>query len=391
MDYKILKSEFQKTFNTVATNLFFAPGRINLIGEHTDYNGGYVLPCAITFGTYAICRKRDDRLIQVYSINFETEGIKKFDLDNLSYNSDHGWANYPKGIIAYIKDMGYTVNTGLDILFYGTIPNGAGLSSSASIEILTGFLIKNMFCLKIDMLELVEISKKVENHFIGVNCGIMDQFAIGMGKKDHAILLNCKTLEYKYAPVKLNNCNIIIMNTNKRRGLIDSKYNERNNQCIQALSELQKELDIETLSDLNHSTFIEYSYLIKDDVRRKRVKHIVSENHRTIKTLSFLEKGDLNSVGKLINESHISLRDDYHVTGIELDTLVQQAWKEEGVIGARMVGAGFGGCAIAIVKNDNINTFIKNVGREYNSIIGYEAEFYVANIGDGPKEIIMEE
>lgn len=390
MDYKNLKDEFKQVFKSEATNLFFAPGRINLIGEHTDYNGGYVLPCAITFGTYALCKKREDKLIRVYSINFKQLGIIEIDLNKLHYNQEDNWANYPKGMLTYIIESGHMLDTGLDILFYGNIPSGAGLSSSASIEILTGFLIKNMYSLNLTNFDIVKIGKRVENEFFGLNSGIMDQFAIGMGKKGHAILLNCKTLEYKYAPIKLDNCSIVIMNTNKRRELVDSKYNERSSECKQALLELQTGLNIETLSDLTEDTFNEYKHLIKSEIRQKRVKHVVSENKRTLSTLKFLEEGELQSAGKLINGSHISLRDDYNVTGIELDTLVEEAWKQKGVIGARMVGAGFGGCAIAIVQNDTIDSFIENIGNLYKSKIGYDADFYIANIGDGPTEIMME-
>jgi galactokinase len=344
----------------------------------------------ITFGTYAICRKREDKVIRVYSMNFESQGIIEFSLDDLKYSKEHNWANYPKGMILYTKEKGYTIENGVDILFYGNIPNGAGLSSSASVELVTGVLLEKLYSLEIEKIELVKIGKQVENEFIGVNSGIMDQFAIGMGKKDLGILLNCQTLKYEYAPVKLDKHCIIIMNTNKRRELADSKYNERNSECQKALAELKTELTIEALADLTEEQFQQNKHLIKSEVRQRRAKHAVYENQRTLKAFKFLKQGDINKFGLLVNDSHISLRDDYEVTGIELDTLVAKAWNEKGVIGARMTGAGFGGCAIAIVENIYSDSFIENIGKEYKEEIGYEAEFYVANVGDGAKEIKLE-
>lgn len=384
-----IKSEFEKVFSKNAERYFFAPGRINLIGEHTDYNGGHVFPCAITLGTYAAVSFNDGNKCSLYSMNFEDLGVITVDLDDLTYKKEDNWTNYIKGMIRELKSQGYIIDAGMDILFYGEIPNGAGLSSSASIELVTGVLLKEMFNLDIEMIDLIKAGKAVENNYIGVNSGIMDQFAIGMGKKDCAILLDCNTLKFSYAPVKLDNYNIIIMNTNKRRELADSKYNERRAECENALEILKKELNINSLGELDAETFEKYKHLIKDEVILKRAKHAVYENIRTVKALEELNKGNLETFGKLINESHISLKNDYEVTGRELDTLAETAWKQEGILGARMTGAGFGGCAIAIVKKASTDKFIKNVSETYSKEIGYNADFYIANIGDGAKEIIL--
>ncbi|MBP3041359.1 galactokinase [Bacillaceae bacterium Marseille-Q3522] len=387
-----LLEKFSQIFHTSAERIFFAPGRINLIGEHTDYNGGHVFPCAITYGTYAAAAKRNDNLISVYSLNFPEKGVIRFSLEEKNYHKGDDWANYPKGMIRFIKEAGYTVATGMDILFYGNIPNGAGLSSSASIELVTGVAVEGLFDLSINRLDLVKIGKKVENEFIGVNSGIMDQFAVGMGKADHGILLDCLTLAYQYAPIELSHHKIIIMNTNKRRELADSKYNERRRECEEGLKALQKVINISTLGDVTEAQWQKSHDAISSNIIRKRVKHAVYENQRTLKALASLQKGDLKTFGLLMNQSHISLRDDYEVTGIELDTIVEAAWKQKGVIGARMTGAGFGGCAIAIVETEAMDAFMENVGKTYKEKIGYDAAFYVAGIGDGAKEIaVMEE
>ena len=386
-----LTSEFQTIFETSVTpRTFFAPGRINLIGEHTDYNGGHVFPAAISYGTYALARKRDDQTLRFYSMNFPEIGIIECHLSDLAFNDADNWANYPKGMLLYIKEAGYEIQQGADILFYGNIPNGAGLSSSASIELATGVLLNGLFDLKLERIPMIQLGQKVENEYIGVNSGIMDQFAIGMGKKDHALLLNCQTLEYKYAPIVLDNHVIIIMNTNKQRTLAGSKYNERRSQCEQALSDLQQKLSITSLGELSPTEFEENKHLISDEINQKRAKHAVYENARTLEALEKLQQGDLNGFGKLMNESHLSLRDDYEVTGLELDTLVQAAWEHEGVIGARMTGAGFGGCAIAVVEKDQVDSFKKNINAIYREKVGYEATFYTAAIGDGAKEISEE-
>lgn len=387
MNLDNLVNDFKKVFGTKeGIRTFFAPGRVNLIGEHTDYNGGHVFPCALDLGTYAIACKRDDSKIRLYSRNFEDLGIIEADVSHLVYDKKHDWANYPKGVVKMFKDAGYKIQTGFEVLFFGNIPNGAGLSSSASIELATSILLKGLFNLDIDMIEMVKLSQKSENEFIGVNCGIMDQFAIGMGKKDHAILLDANTLKYEYAPVKLDGISIVIANTNKRRGLADSKYNERRSECENALKKLQEKLNISSLGDLSEERFEANKYLIKNEIERRRAKHAVYENQRTIKATKALNDGNIELFGKLMNESHISLRDDYEVTCSELDILVESSWKN-GAIGARMTGAGFGGCTVNLVPDNKLTEFIEKVGKEYEEKIGYEADFYVVSIGDGAREI----
>lgn len=385
-----LLKRFKEILGSQAHRVFFAPGRINLIGEHTDYNGGHVFPCAITFGTYAVGRRREDRLVRLYSLNFEHTGVMEFDLDSLDYAPGHDWANYPKGMIRYMKEAGHSIDTGMDVLYYGNIPNGAGLSSSASIELATGVMLEGLFDLSIDRIDLVKTGQKVENDFIGVNSGIMDQFAIGMGKKGAGILLDTNTLRYEYAPMDLEQHSIIIMNSNKRRELAGSKYNERRTECESALKSLQSVTDIDTLGELTEEEFELHKHAIPDPVQQKRARHAVYENRRTLKALQFLQNDQLKEFGELMNQSHISLRDDYEVTGKELDALVEAAWEQTGVVGARMTGAGFGGCAIAIVERDHVEDFIDRVSRTYEEAVGYEAAFYVADIGNGAKELDKE-
>jgi len=382
-----LYNKFKNLFGYEAESKFFAPGRVNLIGEHTDYNGGHVFPCAIHKGTYALVKKRDDKKFRMYSENFENLGIIEFLLDNLVNEKKHKWVNYPKGVVKMFIEAGYKIDSGFDVLFYGNIPNGSGLSSSASIEIVTSIILKDLYNLDIDMVEMVKLSQKAENQFIGVNSGIMDQFAVGMGKKDNAILLDCNTLKYSYAPVILKDEVLVIGNTNKKRGLADSKYNERRAECEEALKDLQKELDIQSLGELSVEEFNKSEKLIKNEINRKRAKHAIYENQRTIKAQKELMEGNLEEFGRLMNESHVSLRDDYEVTGIELDTMVEIAWNQEGVIGSRMTGAGFGGCTISIVKKNAVDKFIANVGKEYKERVGLNADFYVVNISDGAKKL----
>ena len=382
-----LYNKFKNLFGYEAESKFFAPGRVNLIGEHTDYNGGHVFPCAIHKGTYALVKKRDDKKFRMYSENFENLGIIEFLLDNLVNEKKHKWVNYPKGVVKMFIEAGYKIDSGFDVLFYGNIPNGSGLSSSASIEIVTSIILKDLYHLDIDMVKMVKLSQKAENQFIGVNSGIMDQFAVGMGKKDNAILLDCNTLKYSYAPVILKDEVLVIGNTNKKRGLADSKYNERRAECEEALKDLQKELDIQSLGELSIEEFNKSEKLIKNEINRKRAKHAVCENQRTIKAQKELMEGNLEEFGRLMNESHVSLRDDYEVTGIELDTMVEIAWNQEGVIGSRMTGAGFGGCTISIVKKNAVDKFIANVGKEYKERVGLNADFYVVNISDGAKKL----
>ncbi|SFB01859.1 galactokinase [Lentibacillus halodurans] len=383
-----LTKEFQKLFNrSEEPHVFFAPGRINLIGEHTDYNGGHVFPTSISFGTYALGKKRTDPHFRFYSMNFPEVGVIECDLSDLRFNQVHDWANYPKGMIHQLIETGHSIESGADILYYGNIPNGAGLSSSASIEMATGVLLEHLFELNIDRIEMIRLGQKVENDYIGVNSGIMDQFAIGMGKRNHAILLNCQTLNYDYAPIELGNHAIMIMNTNKQRTLAASKYNERRQQCEQALADLKTECSINSLGDLTNEQLEQHKHLISNHINRKRAKHAVTENKRTLTALSKLQSGDLKEFGQLMNASHQSLQHDYEVTGAELDTVVEAAWKQEGVIGSRMTGAGFGGCAIAIVQKNKIDDFKDNVGHIYKHRFGYAATFYTAALGDGAKEI----
>ena len=384
---KHLEQKFQEVFGIPAEKQFFAPGRVNLIGEHTDYNGGNVFPCAIDKGTYGLVKKRDDRKFRMYSENFADLGIMEFTLDELTNDKKHDWANYPKGVIKMFLKAGQKIDSGFDILFSGNIPNGAGLSSSASIEMLTAIVLKDLFHLSIDPVEMAQLGKKTENLFIGVNSGIMDQFAVAMGKKDHAILLDCNTLKYAYVPVVLKDEVIVIANTNKRRGLADSKYNERRAECDEALAELQTKLPIKALGELSIEQFEANKDLIKSPVRQKRAKHAVYENQRTLKAQKELSAGNLAEFGKLMNQSHISLRDDYEVTGVELDTLAALAWEQPGVVGSRMTGAGFGGCTVSIVKKDKVDDFIKNVGEAYKNKIGYAADFYIASVSDGAKKL----
>ncbi|GGJ51710.1 galactokinase [Virgibacillus salexigens] len=386
-----LQTMFQNIFHTTKKpRLFFAPGRINLIGEHTDYNGGNVFPAAITFGTYAACSKREDKRIRFYSSNFSETGIIECELSNLNYQASHNWANYPKGMIQFLINEGHLIDQGMDILFYGDIPNSAGLSSSASIEMVTGVLLEGIFSLNSNRIEMIKLGQRVENEYIGVSSGIMDQFAIGMGKKNHAILLDCQSLNFYYAPLELKDHVILIINTNKQRTLAGSKYNERRTECEQALFDLRKQLPIASLGELTPDEFETNAKWINNPIHQKRAKHAVYENARTKEALEKLRVSDLDRFGELMNESHLSLKYDYEVTGIELDTIVEAAWDQPGVLGARMTGAGFGGCAIAVVERKYTEAFRKNVNTIYEEKIGYPATFYSAEIGDGAKEIIEE-
>ena len=384
-----MKQELLKKFEEVfgdskGAGVYFAPGRVNLIGEHTDYNGGHVFPCALTIGTYAVARLRDDDKLCLFSMNFEEDGVGESRLADIETKKDGDWRNYPKGIVWAFGKKGYKVDKGLDILYFGNIPNGSGMSSSASIEVLTGFILKELFGFDVTNQDLALIGQFSENQYNGVNCGIMDQFAIAMGKKDCAIFLDTADLSYEYAPIVLKGAKIVILNTNKKRGLGDSKYNERRSECEAALAALQTKLSIKSLGELTEEEFEANKELIGDPVKIKRAKHAVYENQRTIKAVKALKDNDLELFGKLMIASHDSLRDDYEVTGIELDTLVAEALKQQGVIGARMTGAGFGGCAVSIVKEEAVPAFIENVGKAYKEKIGYAADFYVVEIGDGP-------
>ncbi len=388
LDKNSLLKEFKEQFKKTAEKVFFSPGRINLIGEHTDYNGGNVFPCAISIGSFGVYGPRDDQTIRMYSANIPDQGVVSFQLNDLEYHKEDGWTNYLRGVLASLVSRDYKINHGFDLFIHGNLPDGAGLSSSASIELLMGTILKNVFSLDVSQLDLVKIGQEVENKYIGVNSGIMDQFAVGMGRAEQAILLDTNTMKYEYAPVKLGDNVIVIMSTNKRRELQDSKYNERRSQCEEALKRLQTKLAIKSLGDLSIEAFDQASYLINDDILIRRARHAVFENQRTLRAFDALKNNDLTTFGQLVDASHVSLHFDYEVTGKELDTLVEAAWKQPGVLGARMIGAGFGGCAIAIVGKDYVDDFKTKVGKSYQEKIGYPADFYIAKISDGPKEIV---
>ena len=386
MNLELMQNAFQTVFNHTHEAAFFAPGRINLIGEHIDYNGGLVFPAAITLGTYALVSQREDNKVCAYSMNFEDLGIIEFDLNELEYDKAHNWVNYIKGVAKFLKEDFDGINHGFNLVVFGNIPNGSGLSSSASLEMLITAIFRDTFNLDLDAVNAALLGKKVENLYIGVNSGIMDQFAISLGKKDNAILLNCDTLEYAYSTLSLPNHSIVIMNTNKRRELADSKYNERRSECESALAKLQTILSVNNLCEVTVEE-LEANKTLLTEVEYIRARHVVTENIRVKNATTCFAANDLEGFGKLLNGSHTSLRDDYEVTGIELDTLAETAWLQEGVLGARMTGAGFGGCALAIVENDKVDTFIKNVGQTYLEKIGYEASFYMAHIGNGPTRL----
>ena len=367
---------------------YFSPGRVNLIGEHTDYNGGHVFPCALTLGTYGAARKREDNKIHLYSMNLDSFGVVEASLDDLTNKKEYNWANYPLGVVWAFKEKGHTITSGFDMVIWGNIPNGSGLSSSASLEVLTGVILTDLFEIKdLSMTDLALIGQYSENNFNGCNCGIMDQFAVAMGKKDHAIFLDTRDLSYEYAPCVLDGAKIVITNSKVKHSLVDSAYNDRRNECAAALKALQSELDIQALGDLTPEEFEAHKSLIKDEIQLQRAKHAVYENQRTIDAVTALKAGDIESFGKLMNQSHISLRDDYGVSCEEIDILVDLAWKIPGVLGSRITGGGFGGCTVSIVKDESIDTFIETIGKTYLEKVGHEAEFYTVDIGDGASRL----
>ncbi len=385
MQLSKLTSLFHEKFGPMGEiRSYFSPGRVNLIGEHTDYNGGRVFPCALSLGTYACARKRPDRKLRFASGNFPT--IHELSLDNLHFEKDHDWANYPKGVFHFLEQAGKKLG-GMDLYFYGDLPNGAGLSSSASIELVAGVIADDLFELKMPRVDLVKIGQKAENDFVGVNCGIMDQFAIGMGKKDHAIFLDCANLDFELVPIKLGKVRILIANTNKRRGLADSKYNERRKECEDAVKALSQKIKISFLGEIDSATLLSHKSLLPSETVFRRARHAVSENERTQQAVAVLKKGDLAAFGKLMNASHISLRDDYEVTGKELDSLAAAAWDAPGVLGSRMTGAGFGGCTVSLVNEEAIPDFIQKVGERYQKETGLKADFYTASPGEGAGRI----
>lgn len=385
---QFMLDKFKEVFGSCeGVKVYFAPGRVNLIGEHTDYNGGHVFPVALTIGTYAAVRLRDDHKTNMFSANFDKLGVFRGSIDLLKPCKEDGWTNYPKGVIWAFKQKGMHIDRGFDVVYWGNIPNGSGLSSSASIEVLTGFWLKDLFGFAVDNKELAVIGQFSENNYNGVNCGIMDQFAIAMGRQNSAIFLDTNTMLYEYVPIKLDGISLVVVSSNKKRGLGDSKYNERRSECEEALRRIQKHIDIPALGSLDEETFDKCVGYIGDEILTRRAKHAVYENSRTVKAVNALNANDIELFGQLMIMSHNSLRDDYEVTGRELDTLVSEALKVEGVVGARMTGAGFGGCTVNLVRNEAVDDFIKKVGEAYLNAIGYKADFYVVSIGDGPCEL----
>ena len=359
-----LYDKFAELFGaTDDAHFYFAPGRVNLIGEHTDYNGGHVFPCALTLGTYGVARKREDRLMHFYSCNLDEIGVVETSLDDLTNKDCYDWANYPLGVVWTFSEKGYKLDTGFDMVIWGNIPNGAGLSSSASLEVLTGVILTDLYGITdLSPIDLALFGQYSENNFNGCNCGIMDQFTVAVGKKDNAIFLDTNTLQYEYAPILLEDSKIIITNSKVKHSLVTSEYNVRRQECADALSDLQKELSISSLGELTPEEFEEAKHLIRDEVRVKRAKHAVYENQRTIAAVKALKEGDITKFGELMNQSHVSLRDDYEVSCKEIDLLVDLSWNTPGVIGSRITGGGFGGCTVSIVKNEAVDNFIKNVG-----------------------------
>ena len=387
MNKEELLTEYEKTFNENGQDVVFSPGRINVIGEHTDYNGGHVFPAAISLGVYGVYGPRDDTKVRLYSGDVDGD-VVEFDINDTTVEKDDRfWANYFKGMITYLREKYDNINHGFNLYIKANLPSGSGLSSSAAIEMLMGIILKDEFNLDVDRIALAKMGQRTENEFVGLNSGIMDQFACIMGKKDSAIFLDCNTLEYEYKPLALGDYEIIIMATNKPHTLADSAYNDRVRECHDALEKLQQKLDVKSLGELDNDTLDEYSYLINDETELKRARHAVSENQRTLRATKAMQDGDLEKLGRLIDASHVSLHYDYEVTGDELDTLAEASWKQPGVLGARMIGGGFGGSAIAIVKKSEAENFKQNVGKIYRDKIGYDASFYDAEIVDGTKKI----
>lgn len=387
MKEKVLQKFKELYGSDEGVNVYFAPGRVNMIGEHTDYNGGHVFPCALTIGTYMAAKKRDDRKLRFYSINFDGIGVLESSIDDIKPEEAAGWTNYPKGVMWAFDGRGFKMDCGLDIVLYGNIPAGSGLSSSASLEVVTGYMLKDLYGFDVTNTDIALIGQYSENNFNGMNCGIMDQFASAMGKKDNAIFLNTADLSYEYAPLVLEGAKVLITNSNVKHKLVDSKYNERRSECETALKELQTVVDINSLGDLSEEQFEAHKAAIKDEIRQKRAKHAVYENQRTIRAVEALKNKDVELFGKLMNASHVSLRDDYEVSCEEIDILVEEAWKIDGVIGSRITGGGFGGCTVSIVKDEAIDTFIEKVGAAYEERCGKKADFYVVDIGDGPSKL----
>lgn len=388
MEIHALMRKFKEIYgnNNEDISVFFAPGRVNLIGEHTDYNGGYVLPCTLDYGTYLVIRKTREKYISLTSTEFDY--ATKIPTEKIAEKHEGEWVNYPLGVINQLWQQENKPHNGLECMYSGSIPPGVGLSSSASVEMVTAVALNEMYMLEHSVLDLIKMSQNAENEFVGMNCGIMDQFAVGMGKANHAVFLDTETLNYELVPVHLDGYKLIITNTNKTRKLTDSKYNERRRECEQALQYLnQNGKKYKNLGKIDYAEYVEIKDRIPNPVLRKRAHHVVSEDKRVLAATNALKSGDVVSFGRLMNESHNSLRYDYEVTGFELDTLVEEALKIEGVMGSRMTGAGFGGCTISLVKSDRIEKFTTQVSENYEKKTGLKPEFYVTNIKDGARKI----
>lgn len=384
MEQRELLRKFGERYGDAeGAKVYFAPGRVNLIGEHIDYNGGYVMPCALTMGTYGVARKRDDRMCRFYSLNIGGD-VVEISLEEIRPTEENDWTNYIKGVMAAFAERGFSISQGFDLLLYGNIPSGAGLSSSASVEVLVGFMLRDLYGFDVSNVDLALIGQQAEHEFCGVNCGIMDQFAVAMGKEGHAIYLNTENLSYEYVPVKMDGVKIVLASSNKKHSLADSAYNERRRQCEEALQALQKKLAVQELCQLDKQTFDEKSDAIQDEVCYRRARHAVYENERTKKAVELLRNNELMEFGVLLNESHQSLAADYEVTGKEMDALAAAAWKQKGVLGSRITGGGFGGCTVSLVEEQWIDNFVEQVGKEYTDKTGLKADFYVVEIGGGP-------
>ena len=382
-----LKSAYEAAYQKSATDIFFSPGRVNLIGEHTDYNGGFVFPCALSFGTYILLSKNDEQKINFRSLNMEA--IYSLELTQLSEPlPNKAWANYPLGVFAQFIKRGISITQGYDILFWGNVPAGAGLSSSAAMEVVTAYALNELLGTGYELTELAKIGRAAEHEFAGVMCGIMDQFASAQGKQDHAIYLNCDTLAFDLVPVKLEGIKVVVSNTHSPHHLDSGAYNDRVRQCQLAVQQISAVRPIKNLAELSQTDFEQVEHAITDEVAHRRACHVVGEVQRTKDAVEALQQGHIELFGKLMTQSHISLRDDYEVTGLQLDSLAEAAWKVEGVLGSRMTGGGFGGCTVSLVRDEAISTFIEQVGAEYTEKTGLKADFYIAEIGDGAHRVM---
>ncbi len=387
MTIEQLKSAYEAAYQKSATDVFFAPGRVNLIGEHTDYNGGFVFPCALSFGTYILLSKNDEQKINFRSLNMEA--IYSLELTQLSEPlPNKAWANYPLGVFAQFIKRGVAITQGYDILFWGNVPAGAGLSSSAAMEVVTAYALNELLGTQYGLADLAKIGRAAEHEFAGVMCGIMDQFASAHGKADHAIYLNCDTLEYDLVPVKLEGIKVVVTNTHSPHKLDSGSFNDRVRQCQLAVEQINAVRPIQYLAELSQVEFEQIKDAITDEIAHRRARHVVGEVQRTKDAVEALKNGDIVKFGQLMNQSHVSLRDDYEVTGLHLDSLAEAAWKVDGVLGSRMTGGGFGGCTVSLVREEAIPTFIEQVGKEYTEKTGLVADFYIAEIGDGAHRVI---